>query len=531
MRRGFSSSGELFHAKVVPHSISYAPRMQNDQLVAAVDLGSNSFRLEIGRLDHERIVRVDYLKETVRQGAGLDAQRNLTEEAMQRGWETLARFAERLSGFEDTQVRAVATQTLREARNRDSFIKKAEKILGFSIDVIAGREEARLIYQGVAHALGGQDDSRLVIDIGGRSTELIIGQGLTPRVLESYRVGSVAWADKYFTEGKLDTYAFDTAIIAAKAVLDEAVSQFDPSRQAWSQAYGSAGTIGAVADILHAQGGVEGLIDSKGLAWLRAQLQAAGHVSKLELPGLKEDRKSVIGGGLAIMIALFDLLNLKQLQAVDAGLRHGVLYDLLDRDSVASDVRSQSVELLARRFAVDNAQAQRVGIAAQSLFDQIAGSVEDSRESQQRHRIKLGWAAQLHEVGALISHTDCHKHSAYIVENADVEGFSNNQLHRLSLLVLGHRGKLGKLLKEEAHFEDVRFVQQLMCLRLAMLLCHARVAPSLKGLQLQCERDESLFTLSLPAGWSEKFPQSMHLLQQETVAWSKTPWKIQVLER
>ena len=194
--------------------------MQNGLLLAAVDLGSNSFRLEIGRLDHGRIHRTEYLKETVRQGNGLDAERNLSAAAMQRGWDCLARFGERIKGFEKTQVRAVATQTLREARNRDEFLTRAQSILGFPIDVISGREEARLIYQGVAHLLPQSNQRRLVVDIGGRSTELILGQNLQSQALESYRIGSVAWSMKYFPDGQFNTRAFEIAEIAAKAVLD-----------------------------------------------------------------------------------------------------------------------------------------------------------------------------------------------------------------------------------------------------------------------------------------------------------------------
>ncbi len=491
-------------------------------LVAAVDLGSNSFRMEVGRLEHGNIVRVDYLKETVRQGAGLDEHRNLSPDSMQRGWATLARFGERLTGFAPHQVRAVATQTLREARNRDAFLKKAEQQLGFPIEVIAGREEARLIYQGVAHALGGQQARRMVMDIGGRSTELIIGQGLKPLAMESYRVGSVAWADKYFADGVLGADAFDTAIIAAKAVLDEAAVHFELQGD---PAYGSAGTIGAIADILQASGGPEDVVDTNGLKWLRAQLQLAGNVAALELPGLKEDRKPVLGSGLSILIALFELLGIKQMRSVDAGLRHGVMYDMLDREGVAHDVREQSVQRLARRFEVDAAQAQRVGLVAQSLYEQLISSVQDAPDQRERHRRKLGWAAQLHEVGALISHSDCHKHSAYIIDNADVLGFSQNELHRLSLLVLGHKGKLRKL---EADFTDVRFVQQLMCLRLAVLLCHARVQPQVKSLRLQCNPKDISFELSYSADWAKRFPQSAHLLAQEVQAWLKTSWTFSV---
>ena len=226
--------------------------MQNGTLLAAVDLGSNSFRLEIGRFDHGRIHRIEYLKETVRQGNGLDADRNLSPEAMQRGWDCLARFGERLAGFKKEQVRAVATQTLREALNRDAFIKPGHKLLGFPIDVIAGREEARLIYQGVAHLLPQSDERRLVVDIGGRSTEMILGQGLQSRTLESYRVGSVAWSMRYFPDGQFTARSFEMAEIAAKAVLDEAVTTY--RRDTWDTAFGSSGTIGAVGDVLAAAG-------------------------------------------------------------------------------------------------------------------------------------------------------------------------------------------------------------------------------------------------------------------------------------
>ncbi len=496
--------------------------MEEGSLISAVDLGSNSFRMEVGRLDHGNILRVDYLKETVRQGAGLDDQRNLTLEAMQRGWATLARFGERLAGFEGRQVRAVATQTLREARNRDLFLKKGEQLLGFPIEVISGREEARLIYQGVSQSLEGPKEKRLVIDIGGRSTELIVGTGSQPTAMESYRVGSVVWAERYFPKGRLDAAAFDTAIVAAKAVLDEAITGFS---EGWTAAYGSAGTISAIADILHQAGHAEGWIEASALASLRLQLQNAGHIDKLSLVGLKDDRRPVLGSGLSVLIAVFELLGVSRMRAMDTGLRHGVLHDLVGRDSTTADIRSQSIERLALRFEVDALQARRVQLAAEQLFIGLMDPLDELPEQRQRHQRKLRWASQLHEVGALISHSECHKHSAYIVDNADVLGFSNNELHRLSLLVLGHKGKLRKL---EADFEDTRFVQQLICLRLAVLLCHARVAPSLKGLNLSCDASARQFKLQLNATWATRYPQSTHLLAQEIQSWQKTPWTFHV---
>lgn len=237
--------------------------MTNGNRLAAVDLGSNSFRLEIGRVDHGEFQRTEYLKETVRQGGGLDDERNLTPAAMQAGWECLARFGERLAGFKPHEVKAVATQTLREARNRDVFLEKANAVLGFPIDVISGREEARLIYQGVAHMLPASDERRLVIDVGGRSTELILGQGLVPGTMESYRVGSIAWSKRYFPDGVFSRKAFEIAEVAAKAVLDEAFDAYHPDL--WDTAYGSAGTVGAIGDVLVAAGWPEGVLTQEGL--------------------------------------------------------------------------------------------------------------------------------------------------------------------------------------------------------------------------------------------------------------------------
>jgi exopolyphosphatase/guanosine-5'-triphosphate,3'-diphosphate pyrophosphatase len=491
--------------------------MQNGTLLAAVDLGSNSYRLEIGRYDHGQIHRAEYIKETVRQGNGLDEARNLTPEAMQRGWDCLARFAERLAGFKRAQVRAVATQTLREARNRDVFLAKARQVLGFPIDVISGREEARLIYQGVAHLLPQSDHRRLVVDIGGRSTELILGQAFDAKVMESYRVGSVAWSMKYFPQGQFTAQAFESAEVAAKAVLDEALNAY--RRDAWDVAYGSSGTIGAVADVLGAAGWPAGSITREGLDWLHERLLEARSADRIKLDGLKDDRRPVVGGGVSVLRAVFDLLGIQEMQAAQGALRHGVLYDLLDREQVETDVRSTTVQRLAAKFGVDGPQAQRVGKVACQLLRQLRA--QDNAAELARHERKLGWAAQLHEIGSIISHSDYHKHGAYILDNADAPGFALPELHRLGLLVLGHRGKLRKL---EADFDDELFVHQLLCLRLAVIFCHARRDPDLKGLQLR-GRDHAV-TVSMRPDWAKAFPQSAHLLREEVVAWQKTPWAL-----
>jgi exopolyphosphatase/guanosine-5'-triphosphate,3'-diphosphate pyrophosphatase len=489
--------------------------MQNGTLLAAVDLGSNSYRLEIGRYEHGQIRRTEYIKETVRQGNGLDSARNLTREAMQRGWECLARFGERLAGFRKSQVRAVATQTLREARNRDEFLSKAHQVLGFPIDVISGKEEARLIYQGVAHLLPQSDERRLVVDIGGRSTELILGHQYDARVMESYRVGSVAWSMRYFPQGQLTDEAFDAAEVAAQAVLEEAIGAYSP--EDWAVSYGSSGTIGAVADILAAAGGPPGFITRDDLEWLRETLVDAGHSDKVKLAGLKDDRRPVIGGGLAVLRAVFDTLHIDEMEAAQGALRHGVLYDMLDREQADTDVRSATVSRLCAKFDADTAQASRVSRTACALLRRLRAG-EDSGELA-RHERKLAWAAQLHEIGSAISHSDYHKHGAYILDNTDAPGFAVPELHRLGLLVLGHRGKLRKL---NADFDDSLFVHQLICLRLAVILCHARRDPDIGGLQLSGVGRK--VTLKLSGAWARNYPQSAYLLRQEVEAWQKMPW-------
>lgn len=504
--------------------------MQNGTRLAAIDIGSNSFRLEIGQLDHGQIHRTEYLKETVRLGNGLDEQRNLTPEAMQRGWDTLARFGERLAGFKRSQVRAVATQTMREARNREEFLLRARTILGFGIDVIPGREEARLIYLGVAHVLPHTDASererRLVIDIGGRSTEMILGRALEPQMMESYRLGSVAWSMKYFAQGLFTAEAFRTAEIAAKAVLDDALGSY--KRDLWDVTYGSSGTIGAVGDVLAALGAEPGLVTRKGLDWLLERLLKAGSADKLRIEGMREDRKAVIGGGLAVLRAVFDLLQIDEMRVAQGALRHGVLYELLERDEGVADLRSATVARLASRFTVDAAQARRVGETAAALFVQLepAARASDSAGSSTgragRALRKLGWAAQLHEIGTQVSHSDHHKHGAYILEHCDAAGFAINEMHSLGLLVLGQRGKLRKL---ETALEDETFVRQLLALRLALILCHARRDPQPDALRITAP-GRQWFAISCADDWADAYPQSAHLLREEALAWQKTGWRV-----
>jgi exopolyphosphatase/guanosine-5'-triphosphate,3'-diphosphate pyrophosphatase len=488
--------------------------MQNGTRLAAVDLGSNSFRLEIGRYEFGRIQRVEYLKETVRQGNGLDHEHNLSKEAMQRGWDCLARFAERLADFPRAQVRAVATQTLREARNREEFLQRGSEVLGHHIDVVSGLEEARLIYQGVARLLPQSNERRLVVDIGGRSTELILGEQFTPHAAASFRVGSVAWSSRYFPEGLFTSQSFAAAEIAAKAVLDEALETY--RRDTWDVAYGSSGTIGAVGDMVAAAGYPEGVISRVGLDWLRERMLRAQSADKIRLEGLKEDRRAVIGGGLSVLRAIFDLLGIDEMQVAQGALRQGALYDLLDRERPETDLRTSTVHGLVHSFAVDRTHAERVARIACALFEQALPSHTGTLLR------KLNWAAQLHEIGCRISHSDYHRHGAYILDNTDVAGFAQHELHRLGALVLGHRGKVRKL---EADLTDSGFALQLLCLRLAVALCHARREPDMEGLLLSMW--DRQFQLSTRPGWAAAYPQSAHLLREEMLAWQRTSWELQ----
>lgn len=488
--------------------------MQNGTLLAAIDLGSNSFRLEIGRFQAGHIERVEYLKETVRQGSGLDENKVLGQAAMERGWDCLSRFAERLQGFTKQQVRAVATQTLREAKNRDEFLRRAQSLLGFAIEVVPGQEEARLIYQGVSRLLPQSDEKRLVVDIGGRSTEMILGEGYNARRLESYRLGSVAWTTRYFPRGQFTTQAFKTAEVAAKAVLDEALDAFPPSE--WTVAYGSSGTVGAVADILAANGWASGVVTRSGLDWLVDKLVKAGNADNLRFEGLKEDRKAVIGGGVSVLRAIFDLFGIEQMVPAQGALRQGALYDLIARETDGGDIRERTVRWLAERFSIDEAQAQRVSEVSMALFEQVAaGDGPNERYSQ-----KLAWAARLHEIGTHISHDRSYHHGAYILDNVDARGFSIPELHRMSQLVLGQRGKLRKL---EQSLQDELFAKQLVSLRLAVLLCHARQLPEHQSIKVTFKGNG--FKVSTNPGWARRYPQSAWLLGEEVQAWQKTAWK------
>ncbi|MCW5662607.1 MAG: exopolyphosphatase [Piscinibacter sp.] len=481
--------------------------------LAAIDMGSNSFRLEIAQVPHGRYRRVDYLKETVRLGAGLDANGLLTEEAALRGLACLARFAQRLKGFAPGQVRAVATQTLREARNRDAFLARAQTVLGQPIEVISGREEARLIYAGVAR-LQPSSLPRLVIDIGGRSTEMILGHGRKPLRAESFRVGSVSLSLRYFGDGRLTEQAFRAAQVAAGAELEEALEPFAAVH--WEEALGSSGTVGAVSQLLAASGITDGRITPEGLRWLMERCLQAGRVERLALPGLKDDRRAVIAGGIAILYTLAAHFGIESLQPARGALRQGVIFDLDERLQAAAleqdghDIRDASVRELQRRFMVDTDQARRVASVAEVLYEQVG-----PRATPEARR-ELMWACALHEMGMMVSHHDHHRHSAYLLGHVDAPGFSQSQQRRVAELVLGQRGGLRKI---EAALTQEAFAWQVLCLRLAIIKCHARGEVRTDALALR--RSGATARLDFGADWAATHPRTLHLLHEEAEAWSR----------
>jgi exopolyphosphatase/guanosine-5'-triphosphate,3'-diphosphate pyrophosphatase len=408
----------------------------------------------------------------------------------------------------------VATQTLREATNRDAFLRLAEGALGAPIEVISGREEARLIYAGVAR-LQPSTVPRLVIDIGGRSTEMIIGHGRKPMRAESFQVGSVSLSLKYFGNGRFTEEAFRQAQIAAGAELEEALEPFASVH--WQEALGSSGTVGAVSQLLAASGQTDGRITPAGLRWLMEQCLRAGTVDKLALPGLKEDRRAVIAGGLSILYTLAAHFDIAALLPARGALRQGVIFDLDERRHAMElrqdghDVRDASVRELQRRFMVDTQHATRVSSVAERLY----ASVQPRASAETRR--ELLWACALHEIGMMISHHDHHRHSAYVLAHADAAGFSQSQLRRISELVLGQRGGLRKI---ETSLTREDFAWHLLCLRLGVIKCHARGEVDDGAMRLT--RNGNAAELGFAPGWSEAHPRTRHLLGEEAALWERS---------
>jgi exopolyphosphatase/guanosine-5'-triphosphate,3'-diphosphate pyrophosphatase len=485
--------------------------------LAAVDLGSNSFRLQVARVVDDQIYPLDSLREPVRLAAGIDEKKRLDEASQQRALECLKRFGERLRGLPPQAVRAVGTNTLRVAKNAKEFRAKAEAALGFPIEVVAGREEARLIYLGVAHDLPVSKERRLVVDIGGGSTEFIIGSGYRPQKLESLYMGCVSYSMRFFPGGKLSKASLKQAELAARIEVQTISREFSAGH--WREAVGSSGTARALADIIEQSGWSSGGISAEGLERLRAALIKAGDASKLAFPSMRADRVPVLPGGFAIMSALFSELKVKHMTVANGAMRQGILYDMLGRFH-RHDMRDTTVVQFMKRYHVDAAQARRVEGLAAALVRQFATDLH----ADDGHLLQLlSWSAKLHEIGLSVAHNGYHKHSAYILRNADMPGFSKMEQVRLATLVLAHRGSLDKM---RGLIEGEIELTLVASIRLAALFYRSRLNAEVPAIEAHCK--DSKFSIDLDPQWLLANPLTAAALAEEVREWSKLGVELEI---
>ena len=493
-----------------------------DQLLAAVDLGSNSFRLSIGRVEqhngHAQIYAIDRLNESVRLAAQMGPDKRIHPDAVKRAITILQRFNERIQGFHPNRVRAVATNTFRVANNRDEILPIAEEALGFPIEIISGYEEARLIYAGVNNALPPSNPHRLMVDIGGGSTEIIIGRKTQPQLLSSLPMGCVSYTDRFFGTGLITENRMNQAVLAARREIEVIAQQY--RKTGWQQAYGSSGTAKGIEAILVANGYSERGITLEGMNMLRKKLVRDKRVIVEDLPGIKPHRIPVLAAGLAIMIAIFEELKIQSMQRGEGALRMGVLYDMLGRDS-QRDKREETVLQLSKRYNIDLKQAQRVKQAALALFAQL--ELKSTPETEELSKA-LGWAADLHEVGLSIAHNDYHKHTAYVLGHADMPGFSKDDQSLLAFLSLGQQGRLDKLKNLTSNRAEWL---ALLCLRLSAMLMRRR--EDLDALPLQVKVDDSGATIFADKHWIAARPLSEFSLRTEQSEWVKADLRVKLV--
>ena len=490
------------------------------ELIAGVDLGSNSFRLQIGRVVGDRIHPLDTLKDTVRLGSGLTRERLLDHASQQRAIEALRRFGERLRGFAPETVRAVTTDAMRVARNAHIVLPQAEAALGFPIEVIGGREEARLIFIGAANALPPASHRRLVVDIGGGSTEFIIGEKAEPLLMESLFMGGISYRQRFFPEGRVDKKRFYAAEVAAAREIEALTADYQ--RFGWQEAVGSSGSAQEIAEILeinelNPDGGAG--ISRDGLAKLRQLMIRAGSAEQLDLKGMRSERLPILPGVIAIMSAVFSELGIEHMTYSDGALPLGVLYDLLGRFE-HHDTRDETVVEFKRRYQVDKAQVVRVERTALALLGEIIKLDSPEHENDVHF---LRWAVSLHEIGISVAHSEFHKHGAYLLSHADMPGFSKRDQARLALVVLGQRGKLQKLASMPAGDPNWRLV---FCLRMAALLHRARDEQPLP--ELSVKESPVGFQLDIPAPWLDANPITAAALNDEALLWRRIGSKLRI---
>ncbi|HEY0848074.1 MAG TPA: Ppx/GppA phosphatase family protein [Noviherbaspirillum sp.] len=474
-------------------------------MFAAVDLGSNSFRLHIASHDDGGMRVVKTARDPIRLGAGLDEEGNLTPQAMRTAIDCLKRFRALLNTYLLKEVRVVATNTFRIAKNAADFLPAAEEAIGYPIEIISGEEEGRLIYMGVASALGMPDEKRLVIDIGGGSTELILGKGNNIRHVESFSIGTVRHGLAFFPDGHIDAARFDTAVLSARSFFEDAAPLYGP--QHWTHAYGSSGTMRTISEVITKNAIGDGTLSLSNLDALKARLIAYGDVSSVDLAGLKPERVIAMIGGLAILIGILQELRIGAITAVDAGLRMGVLWDLQLR-STTRDRREQSVQEFMRRFRADESRANRVAGTAAMLF----GLLKPAEESYGRY---LYWSGLLHEIGLAISQTGYHKHAAYMVENADLAGFTSREQRLMATMIVAQKGNLRKVGNALSNPDMVKAV---FAMRLASMFMHARIDVSADDLRIKMK---NRIELELKRTWVSEHPTVAYWIDKERDWWKE----------
>jgi len=469
------------------------------EVIAAVDLGSNSFHMKVARVVDGQLAVIDRMRESVRLAAGLNEDKELDAKARDRALGVLERFGQRLRDVPTHNVRAVGTNTLRSARQARSFLAESESALGHSIEIISGREEARLIYIGVAHSTAQDEGQKLVVDIGGGSTELIIGHHFDPLKMESLYMGCVGMSREFFPGGSIDAKRMRRAVLAARQELEYV--EEDYRRMGWNSAIGSSGTIRNAWQIIQNADWSRKGISAKGLAKLSDALVEAGRADKLSVRGLQPERAAVFAGGVAILVAVFESLRVRRMTCADGALREGLLYDLIGRLDY-KDVRGATIDDLCRRYRVDDEQARRVADTARYLLERVA---QDWDLEGERFTHLLEWAARLHEIGLDIAHSQYHKHGAYVLRNAELPGFSRQEQSEIAALVRVHRRKFST-----AVFDDLprgwrpRLLRLAVLLRIAVALHRGRHDLVLNGLEVATSGDG--LHLTFADGWLAGHP-------------------------
>ena len=462
---------------------------------------------------------IDRVREMVRLAAGLDSDNILSAAAIARAVACLERFSERIRGFSADSVRVVGTNTLRKARNGREFQNRAESALGFPIDVISGREEARLIYLGVSHGLEDESDVRLVIDIGGGSTELILGHRFDPFITESLHMGCVGMSNQHFADGELTAERMDSAELHALQELEPIESIY--RSHGWESVIGASGTAVAIRDIVVTNGWSKEGITASALAELRRVVVAAEHVDRLDISGLSAERRPVFPGGVAIMRGIFRALNVEQMRVSSSALREGLLYDLLGRIH-HEDVREQTVEGMAARYGIDQAQGERVFATSKQMWQQVADIWDIGGGDSER---LLRWASSLHEIGRSIAHSQYHKHGAYLLAHHDMPGFSRGEQRRLAVLVRGHRRKFPvSEFKSLPEAQRERVQQLCVLLRIAVVLHRRRSETPLPEIRVKI--DGRKIRLRFPKTWLAEHQLTRADLEQEATYLKNATYKL-----